>query len=66
VSKKGGIYVSAIEYKDQFKKYELAPYFPTCPSQDETGGKSGCIVLTNNTTFAQKLDLMKTIKKYLN
>ena len=46
------------------KMYDLATYFPSKPSSEETGAKRGCIVLSRQGELADKLDTLSSLRKY--
>jgi len=46
------------------KKYNLAVYFPTAPSADETGRKSGCVVLAPRGPIAEKISKLPSLREW--
>lgn len=46
------------------KNYDLATYFPSKPSSEETGAKRGCIVLSRQGELADKLDTLSSLRIY--
>ncbi len=48
---------------DLIKKDGLDPFFPAFPSEDETGIKRGCVILTRSRTFGGKISELTSLKK---
>jgi hypothetical protein len=46
------------------KMYDLAAYFPSKPSSEETGAKRGCIVLVRQGELADKLNTLSSLRMY--
>jgi hypothetical protein len=50
--------------KPAVQKYNLAVYFPTARSGDETGGKCGCVILAPRGEFSQKLAQLPSLREW--
>lgn len=46
-----------------FSKHDLISFFPTLPSAEETGLKRGCVVLTRNGEWSEKLSRLQSLTK---
>ena len=46
------------------KKYNLAVFFPSARSSDETGGKCGCVVLAPRGAVAEKLSKLTSLRAW--
>ena len=53
-----------LEYLLTAKTPPLAIYFPSAPSQQETGAKRGCVVVTASTALAAILDRLELLRRW--
>lgn len=57
--------ILSIEYlHGLFKQYNLLPFFPSKPSSEESGPKTGCVVLAKSGEFGNKLKEANSLKLY--
>jgi len=50
--------------KDLIAQYELTVFFPQKSSEEETGGKRGCVVMTNHNELAEELEACALLRAY--
>lgn len=46
-----------------FDRFDLIPFFPSVPSEQETGSKRGCVVLTKKGSGSEKLSTLPHLRK---
>jgi hypothetical protein len=56
--------VLCIEYiRGSLSQYHLIPFFPSMPSEKETGHKRGCVVITRQGEFAERIAKLSSLVK---
>jgi hypothetical protein len=48
----------------QIKKYNLKVFFPAARSNEESGGKRGCVVLASGDLLSQKLARLSSLRQW--
>lgn len=55
----------SLEYLDPLASFDVAAFFPNCPSALETGTRRGCVVLAGEAAVRDALRSVRTLRAYL-